>query len=153
WNAQAPHGRRPNCGIGRAAGAGTGRRQAALLPAHSTRTPGPGGRKPAARRSGSHHPRQARPSPKAGAGIKRLTLRLYGALAAAFPHEFKNVYGDQLIEAGEDAIEPVWRSHGALGLARLLFDIAVRLPAEHLAELSRDIRYGLRMLAASPGFT
>jgi len=40
-----------------------------------------------------------------------------------------------------------------LGLARLLTDILIRVPAEHLAELSTDIRYGLRMLAASPGFT
>src|SRR5882672_4258391 len=82
-----------------------------------------------------------------------ISLRLYRALANAFPYEFKNVYADELVQLTEDAIEPIWRRHGVLGLARLLLDIAIRVPAEHLAELRHDVRYGLRMLAASPGFT
>ena len=82
-----------------------------------------------------------------------LSLRLYRALARAFPDEFNNAYGDELVRVAEDAIEPIWRHHGVLGLARLLLDIAIRVPAEHLAELRQDIRYGSHMLAASPGFT
>jgi predicted permease len=82
-----------------------------------------------------------------------LSLRLYRALARAFPDEFNNAYGDELLRVAEDAIEPIWRHHGVLGLARLLLDIAIRVPAEHLAELRQDIRYGSHMLAASPGFT
>jgi len=83
----------------------------------------------------------------------KIGLRLYRGLANAFPDEFRNAYGEDLLRAAEDAIEPVWRRHGLPGLARLLLDIAMRVPAEHLAELRQDMRYGVRMLAASPGFT
>ncbi|MCU1263552.1 MAG: transporter related [Bryobacterales bacterium] len=80
-------------------------------------------------------------------------LRLYRSLARAFPYEFRNVYGDELLQVTEEAIEPIWRSHGLWGLARLLTDIAVRVPIEHFFELCKDLRYSLRQLASSPGFT
>ena len=35
----------------------------------------------------------------------------------------------------------------------MLLDIAIRVPIEYLAEFRQDVRYGLRALAAAPGFT
>jgi len=82
-----------------------------------------------------------------------LTLRLYRLLASAFPHEFRNVWGDELMQVTEETVRPVWRRHGVRGLLLLLLDIAIRVPVEYLAEIRQDMRYGLRTLAASPGFT
>src|ERR1035441_5131711 len=80
-------------------------------------------------------------------------LRLYRGMASAFPDEFQNVYGEELLQTGEDAIEPVWRRHGLPGLGRLLLDTAIRLPIEYFAEWRKDARYALRSLAGSAGFT
>jgi hypothetical protein len=36
-------------------------------------------------------------------------LRLYRALAGTIPYEFKNAYGDELVQVTEDAIDEIWR--------------------------------------------
>ena len=96
----------------------------------------------------SSAPPQSAPAIPVAAG-----LRVYRGLANAFPQEFQNVYGPELLQTGEDAIEPVWRRNGIVGLARLLLDIAIRVPIEYAAECVKDVRYSLRRLLASPGFT
>lgn len=83
---------------------------------------------------------------------KRLALRWYIRLAHAFPHEFKLIYGTEVIQLGEDAVEEIAKRHGVMGLIRLLFDIAVRVPLEYLTEMRRDMAYAIRALIKSPGF-
>ena len=78
---------------------------------------------------------------------------MYRALSNAFPYEFRNAYGDELVQVTEETVEPVWLRHGVWGLVRLLANIVLRIPVEHAAEFGADVRYGLRMLRASPVFT
>jgi predicted permease len=82
----------------------------------------------------------------------KIAGRIYRRLALAFPHEFKLAFGDEMIQIGEDAIEEVSKRQGAAGLARLIADIAIRLPIEYLAEMRQDMRYATRALIKSPGF-
>ncbi|MGB6609274.1 MAG: ADOP family duplicated permease [Acidobacteriaceae bacterium] len=78
--------------------------------------------------------------------------RVYRRLAEAFPHEFKLAYGDEMLQAGEDAIDEVAKRHGALGLMRLIADLVMRLPVEYLNEMRRDLPYAVRALVKSPGY-
>jgi predicted permease len=79
-------------------------------------------------------------------------LRIYRRLAEAFPHEFKMVYGTEMLELGEDVVEEIAKQHGVTGLIRLVVDIAIRIPLEYLSEMRRDLRYAVRALIKSPGF-
>lgn len=79
-------------------------------------------------------------------------LRIYRRLAEAFPHEFKLLYGTEVMQLGEDVVEEIAREHGMAGLIRLVADIAIRVPMEYLSEMRRDLRYAVRALIKSPGF-
>jgi macrolide transport system ATP-binding/permease protein len=79
--------------------------------------------------------------------------RIYRRLARAFPHEFKLAYGADVMQLGEDVVEDIAKRHGIAGLIRLIVDIAIRVPLEYLSEMRGDMRYGLRALMKSPGFT
>jgi macrolide transport system ATP-binding/permease protein len=78
--------------------------------------------------------------------------RIYRRLAQAFPHEFKLVYGTEVLQLGEDSIKDIAKRHGTAGLIRLIADIAMRVPLEYLSEMHGDMRYALRALLKSPGF-
>lgn len=77
---------------------------------------------------------------------------IYRRLAAAFPHEFKLAFGDEMMQAGEDAITDIAKRHGALGLVRLIADLLLRLPIEYLNEMRRDLPYAARTLMKSRGY-
>jgi predicted permease len=77
---------------------------------------------------------------------------IYRRLAAAFPHEFKLAFGNEMMQAGEDAIDDVAKRHGVLGLVRLIVDLLLRLPIEYLNEMSRDLPHAARTLIKSPGY-
>ena len=79
-------------------------------------------------------------------------LRIYRLLARAFPHEFKLAYGAEVMQLGEDVVEEIAKRHGAIGLIRLIADIAVRVPLEYLSEMRGDMRYAIRALLKSRGF-
>src|SRR5882724_7961880 len=79
-------------------------------------------------------------------------LTIYRRLARAFPHEFKLIYGAEVMQIGEDVMEEIAKRHGAVGLFRLIADIAIRLPVEYLSEIRQDMRYAARGLIKSPGF-
>jgi predicted permease len=81
-----------------------------------------------------------------------LAWRIYKQLAQAFPHEFKLAYGADVLQLGEDVVEEIAKRHGAIGLIRLIADIAIRVPMEYLSEMRGDMRYAWRALIKSPGF-
>src|SRR6202167_1741439 len=77
---------------------------------------------------------------------------IYRRLAAAFPHEFKLAFGNEMMQTGEDAIAEVAKRHGVLGLVRLIADVLLRLPIEYLNEIRRDLPYAARTLMKVPGY-
>ena len=81
-----------------------------------------------------------------------LAWRIYRRLAQAFPHEFKMAYGAEVTQLGEDVVDDIAKRHGAIGLIRLIADIAIRVPIEYLSEMRGDLRYAWRGLRKSPGF-
>ena len=82
----------------------------------------------------------------------KFALSVYRRLAHAFPHEFKVMYGADVLQLGEDVVEEIAKQHGFMGLIRLIADIAIRVPIEYLSEMRRDMIYAIRALIKSPGF-
>jgi predicted permease len=83
--------------------------------------------------------------------VIQFCLRIYRRLARAFPHEFQVVYGDDVVQLGEDAIDEIARRNGITGLLRMVADLAWRVPVEYASEMRQDLIYAFRMLMKSPG--
>ncbi len=86
-----------------------------------------------------------------------MSIRIYRGLARWFPDEFQRACGEEMVLVSEDLIRETaarlgWRGLCPL-LARLFTDLVRRLIAEYTHEFSSDVRYGVRTLAQSPGFT
>jgi predicted permease len=69
--------------------------------------------------------------------------RIWSAISRAFPEDFRNRCGDAMDQAAADA--------GAS--PRMVADAVTQLFVEYGAQFWRDLRYALRTLAASRGFT
>jgi len=84
------------------------------------------------------------------------SLSIYRRLARAFPEQFQRAHGQELLQTTEDLVHTVAKRDGFLGLipliARIFFDLLVRIPTEHAAELRQDLAYAMRVMLASPGF-
>ena len=89
--------------------------------------------------------------------IENVAIRIYSTFARAFPSQFEQICGPEMIHTAEDLLRDEARSGRGwrvlLLLPGLLFDLAVRLVAEHCKDAARDARYAVRTLARSPGFT
>lgn len=85
------------------------------------------------------------------------TLGLYRKLAEAFPEEFRRAHAAEMVQVTEDLVADVAARASGWGFVpmalRLLWDLLVRVVAEHWVELGQDAAYGTRMLRRSPGFT
>jgi putative ABC transport system permease protein len=76
--------------------------------------------------------------------------RLYRLLLHAYPAEFRDEYGTQLLQLFEDRR----REAGTLATCAFAFvDLIKTAPAEHVDILWRDLRSAVRYLRSHPGFT
>jgi predicted permease len=89
--------------------------------------------------------------------LEQAALRIYRALARAFPEEAREAYGADLMETAEDVVRDTahrgTRARRLCLLPRLLSDLVFRVVVEHTHDALRDLRYAVRMLARSKGFT
>jgi len=83
--------------------------------------------------------------------------RLFRALLRLFPAEFRGDFGDEMTQTFREHRQDVLARGGTMALLALWRDtirgIVATAPREHLDVLQQDVRYGIRNLRRSAGFT
>jgi putative ABC transport system permease protein len=86
-----------------------------------------------------------------------LSVQIYNVLLLAYPQAFREEYGDELRQVFAETVREELHTHGWSGVVRLWLRILPDLVGSSLGEqwsmLEQDVRYGLRGLIKSPGFT
>ncbi len=84
-------------------------------------------------------------------------VTFYKALLCCYPAAFRHEYGSQMLLAFAEQLGEARRSGNHLRAAALWVDAALDAvtiaPKEHCHVIQQDLRYALRTMAASPGFT
>lgn len=85
------------------------------------------------------------------------STNLYRMLLLAYPAAFRKEYGDEMAQLFCEQIDDARRTgdpwHPARVWLRATADILTIAPKEHCHVIAQDIRYAIRTLGASPGFT
>ena len=83
--------------------------------------------------------------------------RLYAALLRLLPFDFRSEYGSDMEETFRAQRQEVESNHGLRALLRMwgatIADIVRMAPREHMAVLSQDVRYALRMMRNNASYT
>ena len=82
---------------------------------------------------------------------------MFRALLRILPFDFRSEYGSEMELTFQDQRADIQQEGGAVALAKMwwstISDIFLMAPREHLAVLSQDLRYALRMMRKNFGFT